>query len=140
MLQVLEGTSGLQVRLDKIASATSTLPIDRTCALGTTIPSVIVSCAVVPIVARRIVGISLARMWMEFWIRPLLALLPFAAGTIAVEYLWPPHGLILFIAQVATVLPVAGLGAWLVGFSAGERQQYTDAYLRPLRAVLARMW
>ena len=39
MLQVLEGTTGLQVRLDKIASATSTLPIDRTCALGTTIPT-----------------------------------------------------------------------------------------------------
>src|SRR6187455_2354482 len=38
MLQLLEGATAVRVKLDKIASATSTLPLERTCTLGTTIP------------------------------------------------------------------------------------------------------
>jgi hypothetical protein len=39
MLQLLEGPAAVQVRLDKIASATARLGLDRHCALGTRIPS-----------------------------------------------------------------------------------------------------
>jgi hypothetical protein len=39
MLQLLESAAVTTVKLNKIASATSTLPLDRACAIGTTIPS-----------------------------------------------------------------------------------------------------
>ena len=39
MLQFVEGPAAIQVKLDKIASATATLPLDRCCHIGTTIPS-----------------------------------------------------------------------------------------------------
>jgi hypothetical protein len=39
MLQFIEGPAAIQVKLDKIASATATLPLDRCCDIGTTIPS-----------------------------------------------------------------------------------------------------
>src|SRR3954451_19683549 len=39
MLQLLESASAVSVKLNKIASSTSTLPLDRTCTIGTTIPA-----------------------------------------------------------------------------------------------------
>jgi O-antigen/teichoic acid export membrane protein len=89
-------------------------------ALGTTIPNVLVSVMVVPRYLRRIFGIGLGETWVEFWIRPLLAVVPFAIASYTVERLWPVSSLRGFFLQVAAILPVAIAGAWMAGIGRGE--------------------
>ena len=107
-------------------------------AWGTTIPSVAFSCAVVPLVTQRIIGIPVTQIWLAFWIRPALSMLPFTAGTAAVELFWPAGTLVEFFLQVALVLPFAALGGWYIALRPEERKRLSDAYLRPLQAAFSR--
>ena len=97
-------------------------------AWGTAVPRVIASVVFAPWYLRRVLRTPIASYWAELWIRPAAAILPFAVGSYLVELWTPPASLLLYFAQVAAVLPLAGVGAWAVGLSAGEK-----------RAVLSRL-
>ena len=107
-------------------------------ALGTAIPSLLVSILVIPWYVRRILGISAWHTWLEFWVRPLLAMVPFMLASYAVERLWPAGSLLEFFLQVAAILPVALGGTWLVGLEPNERSSYSLPLIRRFRTLRER--
>ena len=60
-------------------------------------------------------------------------MIPFLAGTVAVQATSAPGSLLLFFLQVAMVLPLALLGAWYVGLDAEERTLFRRLLPGPLR-------
>jgi len=107
-------------------------------ALGTAIPSLLVSILVIPWYVRRILGISTWHTWLEFWVRPLLAMVPFMLASYAVERLWPAGSVLEFFLQVAAILPVAFGGTWLVGLEPNERSSCSLALTRRFRTLRER--
>ncbi len=91
-------------------------------ALGTLIPQVVAAIAFAPLVARRELGIRYAEWTVAAWLRPAAAILPFAAGSWLLESLWPAPDLTTFFLQVAAALPLAVLGAWVLGLAPEERR------------------
>ena len=71
---------------------------------------------------RRVLGTAIPKFWLEVWVRPIVALVPFAVGTYLVERWWSVTNLALFFAQVALVLPLAGVGAWLLSLAPEEKK------------------
>jgi hypothetical protein len=74
-----------------------------------------------PWYARRWLKIPVHEFAMHAWVRPLAAMLPFALANALVDIAWPPQTILVFFAQVAVLLPLAGAGAWLLGLERGER-------------------
>jgi len=107
-------------------------------ALGTTVPNLVTSLLVFPWMARRMLGTRLPDLWMRMWLRPLAAMLPFLAATVAIERFWPAHHLVTFFAGVAVALPLAAAGAWLVGFSGAERRAYGERLVAMRTRLLGR--
>lgn len=90
-------------------------------ALGTTVPSLLSSLIVVPWYVRRHAGVSPWKYWLNAWLRPLAALVPFAAGTALIDHYWVAKGLISYFVGVAIVLPLALAGAWRIAFDDADR-------------------
>ena len=107
-------------------------------ALGTAIPNFITSVVVIPWALRRLLAIPIGEIWMRFWIRPVVAMLPFAAVTWAIERVWPAHGLVSFFTGVLVALPAAAVGAWFIGLSSEERRARSGLLLRPLAVFTGR--
>lgn len=107
-------------------------------ALGTAIPSLCVSVLVIPWYVRKIFGIGVWHTYREFWIRPLVAMVPFALLSYAVECLWPVGSLHAFFMQVAVIFPVAIAGAWLLGLGSKERSSYSLTVTKWVRVAWER--
>ena len=90
-------------------------------AIGTLIPRLIMSVVVGPWFVRRELGLPLRTFWVVAFLRPTVAILPFAAATWAVERYWPAAHLATYFAQVALALPVAAVGFWFLCLDAAER-------------------
>jgi len=106
-------------------------------ALGTMIPRLIVSVGIGPWYVRRTLGIRLRTFWTSVFVKPMLAIMPFAAASYAVERTWPPHNLLIYFAQVVALLPIAAVSAWFVCFTDRERMAL-QRYLGRKQAVLER--
>jgi O-antigen/teichoic acid export membrane protein len=104
-------------------------------ALGTAIPQFVATILVAPWYVRRRLGIPMTQYWLEFHLRPLLAILPFAFASLLVERLWPAPNLFVFFGQIAAMLPFAFLGAWLIALRPEERQFVTRLLPRRTLAV-----
>jgi O-antigen/teichoic acid export membrane protein len=100
-------------------------------AWGTTLPSLAVSFLFWPWYMRRTLGIPVQRYALSTWGWPGIAALPFALCTYAIERLRPAPNLPFFFLEVGAALPVALLGAWYVGLSAADRQQFSKQFGRP---------
>jgi O-antigen/teichoic acid export membrane protein len=107
-------------------------------AWGTTAPALVVTLVAIPWLTRQALGISIGQVISHFWLRPALAIVPYAIASWLVERWWPAGHLLTFFAQVAVALPVAAAGAWFMGLTAAERGSYVTAFGPPLRAALAR--
>jgi len=103
-------------------------------AWGTTVPRLLASLFFAPWYVRRVLGIPIRRFWATVWVRPGVAMIPFAIGSYLVERWWPATNLFLFLAQVAMVLPVAALGAWAFSLTPTEKDRLL--LLLPLRREL----
>jgi O-antigen/teichoic acid export membrane protein len=103
-------------------------------ALGAAIPNLLVSVVYMPYVLRRTLGVSPTSIVSEVWLRPAVAMIPFAAATLLIERFWPASSVIQFFLQVASALPVAALGAWFVGLTGAERAMVGRRLLAPFRA------
>ena len=93
-------------------------------AWGTTIPSLAFSIFYWPWYIHRTLAIRPLSYVVSSWIRPGVAILPFALCTYAFERLWPASNLAVFFLQVAATLPLALGGFWLLCFTQVQRQIY----------------
>ena len=93
-------------------------------AWGTTVPRLVVALFFGPWYARRVLGTPISKFWRAAWIRPTLAMIPFGVGSLLIERWWPVDNLILYFAQVALILPLAGLGAWVLSMKPSEKERF----------------
>jgi O-antigen/teichoic acid export membrane protein len=93
-------------------------------AWGTTIPAIVLNLVWLPRIYARVLGVSVRAVYVDFLIRPSLAIVPFALGSAWVEWAAPAGSLLVFFAQVAMVLPLALLGAWFIGLTRPERSLF----------------
>jgi len=101
-----------------------------------TIPYLVVSFLFWPGYLRKWVGVPVGDLVSAAWARPLVAAVPFAACTYALEHFWPAHHLALFFMQVGLILPIAMVGFWYLCLTAEDRRMLSDSLLRPaLRLV-----
>jgi O-antigen/teichoic acid export membrane protein len=97
-------------------------------ALGTAIPNLVTALLVIPWLARRTVSLPIGEFWVKVWVRPLLAMVPFAAASALVESVDRSSSLLVFFAGVAACVALAAIGAWFVAFSAAERTAFAAAF------------
>jgi len=83
-------------------------------AWGTVLPSLIVTGIIWPRYTAAVVELPLRRYYVEAYLRPAVALIPFAAACLLAERWWPARHLAGFFLQMATLLPLAVLGMALV--------------------------
>jgi len=101
-------------------------------ALGTAIPSAFMVVVVLPAIAARLVGTTPLEIYKQAYLRPLVAVTPFAIGAYWLRNAYPANGLAQFFAQVSLLLLVYAPCAFAVVLNAGERK----LVLQPLRARL----
>ena len=107
-------------------------------AMGTMVPRVIVSTFVGPWYLKRHMGVPLRVFWMSVFVRPLLAMIPFAAASHAVETLWPARNIAVYFGQVFLLMPLVAISAWFVCFSADEQARLRDILGRRIRGAFRR--
>lgn len=99
-------------------------------AWGTTIPRLLLSLFLGPWLARRWLNVPIHDFARHAWVRPLASMIPFALANAVVDVVWPAQHLLVFLAQVAMLLPLAGAGAWLLGLERRERSLISGALLQ----------
>jgi O-antigen/teichoic acid export membrane protein len=107
-------------------------------AWGTAIPSVAANMLFWPWYVHRALGIRPIEYAMSTWIRPTVAILPFALGTYAIERDWPVTHVMFFFVQVVLVLPLAVAGYWLLCLDRTQREVYSRKFSQSLVKVFAR--
>jgi O-antigen/teichoic acid export membrane protein len=75
-------------------------------AVGTLIPSLVIHLLFWPGYISKLVGLSAFEVVGGVWAPVMLAAIPFAAASYAVERLSPPHNLAAFFLQVAALVPI----------------------------------
>ena len=98
-----------------------------------TIPAAILTLLIMPWLLKRVLYVPVMDLYLNAWIRPAIALLPFLAVTYLTEVAWQVDSLMMFFVQVAACLPVAAVGIWFVGLSASERARYGWPVVERLR-------
>ncbi|MBX3703155.1 MAG: oligosaccharide flippase family protein [Steroidobacteraceae bacterium] len=91
-------------------------------AIGGAIPSVLIVAVVMPLVACRIVGVGLAEYYAQAYLRPALAIAPFAAAAWWVQQDLPAPNLAVFFLHMAVLTAIYAPCAFLIVLNARERQ------------------
>ena len=91
-------------------------------AWGTTIPNVMAAVLFWPWYACRTLEVAPARFLTAVWVRPAIAVAPFAIATYVVDRQWAASTLYGFMFQVALCVPVALAGFWFICLNASHRQ------------------
>jgi O-antigen/teichoic acid export membrane protein len=107
-------------------------------AMGTLVPRLIMSLLVGPWYIQRRLGVRIRAFWVTTLVFPTAAMLPFAAGSYAVERLWPATDLLMYFSQVALTLPLAAVGAWFICLTAEERSYISQILRIPIRRIFLR--
>jgi O-antigen/teichoic acid export membrane protein len=103
-------------------------------AWGTTVPSMAISLIFWPWYVHAVLGVSMSDFVRSAWLRPALAMAPFAGMTAIVQHFWSAHDLLMFFLQVTLLLPIAVMGAWIFALEPPERRHFSERLLRPLLA------
>ena len=101
-------------------------------------PSALMALAVLPHLCRQHFGIPTVLLIRTIWIRPLLAMIPFALALLAVDLTLPASTYVTFFAQVALLLPVALGGALLLGLDRNERGGLLAALSKRYESLFSR--
>jgi O-antigen/teichoic acid export membrane protein len=107
-------------------------------AWGKTLPTILLCLSFWPWYVRRTLGIPMMTYVLSTWGRPLLAMMPFAACTYAMEKSWPAASLVAFFFQVGLALPVAVAGFWHLCLPPDERQSYLKKLKQSIATALCR--
>jgi O-antigen/teichoic acid export membrane protein len=100
-------------------------------AWSTTLPYIGVSLLFWPWYLRQNLRIPMAAYVFSTWVKPTLALAPFALSTYAVERFWPAPNLLFFFLQTGAILPVAVLGFWYFYLTREHREALGKTVLQP---------
>jgi O-antigen/teichoic acid export membrane protein len=92
-------------------------------AWGTTVPRLISSTIFCPWYVQRVMGIPFSHFWFTVWVKPAIAMVPFASGSWLIDKYWPADNLFQYFSQVAIMLPLAALGAWLFSLTPAEKRR-----------------
>ena len=107
-------------------------------AWGTVVPSLCSSLIFWPWYTRRTLGVHPLAYLTSAWIRPAIAIVPFALGSYLIEHFWPAHHLLWFFLQVALVLPLAIAGYWAICLDQTQRKDYSRKFSQSLERAFAR--
>jgi len=107
-------------------------------AWGTVIPSMASTFLFWPWYIRRALRIHPLTYAISAWLRPLLAVAPFALATYGIERYWRAEHLLAFFLQITLVLPLALAGYWLVCLDGRQRGEYSRGISKSLVRVFAR--
>jgi O-antigen/teichoic acid export membrane protein len=126
-LMLAEGLTNLALSVAWIRSA-GILGV----AWGTVVPSLASSLVFWPWYVRRTLGIRVSAYVVSSWVRPGVAIVPFALASLAVEKLWPASKLFVFLLQVGSLLPLVLLTYWLVCLDRDQRESIRQRVLRAI--------
>ena len=85
-----------------------------------------------PFYVRWMFGVPVPAYLFSTWIRPALAIAPFALCTVAFERFLPATNLRAFFAEVFVLLPLALAGAWRMVVAPAERARILREHVRPI--------
>jgi O-antigen/teichoic acid export membrane protein len=85
-------------------------------AVGTVIPALIVNIWLMPRYLAKVTNVKLTTYIWQGWMRPTLAVIPFAVVTALVAHRWPARNLAVYFVQIIGCLPVYALTVALVFF------------------------
>jgi O-antigen/teichoic acid export membrane protein len=91
-------------------------------AWGTTIPSIFTQAVLWPIYVCRMLNMQWSFYMWQVWIRPALALIPFATACVYVERNWRSSNLLTFFGQVVAICPLIVVGL-MITFRKEIREQ-----------------
>ena len=131
-------TGGIMLGLGKHKPIVPALLIEGTCnltlsimllkrmdvlgvAVGTLIPSLTTSLLFWPWYVRRTMNISPRTYITNAWLRPALALIPFALASYITDRFWQAPNLLVFFSQIALCLSFALAGYWTFCINAEQR-------------------
>jgi len=106
-------------------------------ALGTLIPSLIVSVTYFPRCLSRTIGVPANLFYLNAWLLPMAACVPFVLANFLLEYFLPARNLLIFFVQVIAILPLVAVGAMVLCLSPSEKEQL-GAVLRKVAAMAKR--
>jgi O-antigen/teichoic acid export membrane protein len=104
-------------------------------ALGTALPNLASQLLFWPWYIRRVFGISPITYAYSTWVRPGLAVLPFAVCSYAIAQWWPARNLFVFFLQIAVALPTALIPFWFLCVELRERHELLHKYVSPFLSV-----
>ncbi|MGE0759296.1 MAG: polysaccharide biosynthesis C-terminal domain-containing protein, partial [Pirellulaceae bacterium] len=95
-------------------------------AIGAAIPSILVVVVAMPLIACRIVGVSLPEYYVHTYLRPALAIAPFAAAAWWVRASLPASNLAVFFLQMIALMAIYLPCAFFVVLNAAERRHMLE--------------
>jgi len=104
-------------------------------AWGTAGPSLASSVFFWPLYVQRATGVPVRTFLSAAWLRPALAVAPFALATYLLERFWPAGSLAVFLAQVALCTPLALAGAWRLCLTSELRAALASSVRRILGGI-----
>jgi O-antigen/teichoic acid export membrane protein len=104
-------------------------------AWGMAVPALVLAVVFWPWYVRRTTGASIREYVLSGWLRPFVAIVPFAAVSAVIERWWIPSGMIEFFLQVGCAVPVAALALWFVCVNRDDRVRVIGAIRRKLSAT-----
>jgi O-antigen/teichoic acid export membrane protein len=105
-------------------------------AWGTTIPFLINTTVVYPLLFSRSLGVPILATWRELWLLPSISIIPFLIVTYVVDRFYAPDSLLVFFGQVAAVLLFAIVGAWVLALNEQERLALSKRLPRRMRGLV----
>lgn len=106
-------------------------------ALGTLIPSLIVSLGYFPLCLSRTTGVPASLFYRNAWLLPIVACVPFMLASILLEYFLPAKNLFVFFMQAISTLPLVLAGAMVLCLTPAERELVRSA-IRKVAAMAGR--
>jgi O-antigen/teichoic acid export membrane protein len=97
-------------------------------ALGTIIPSMLVTLFLIPRYLKISIGIQKKHFYLKAWLIPTVACLPYVATNILLEKYWPASNLAIFFLQVILTLPIVAITAYRICFDENERKQINGTF------------
>ena len=91
-------------------------------AWGTTIPEIAITGTFWPWYMGRVLGIPVLQFIRNAWLRPVVAIVPFALATYVIERMWVPHNVAMFFMQVALALTIGTCGFWFLCVTKADRR------------------
>lgn len=83
-------------------------------AIGTLVPSLVVHLILWPRYVCQLVDVSYVQVFWNVWAPVFLCAVPFAAASYAVDVLFPPRNMVMFVLQTMALLPIFGIAVGLM--------------------------